>query len=41
MKTVLLATILNRYDADALRNALLQMRLASANSDLADLLSDD
>ena len=41
MKTVLLATILNRYDADAIRKALLQMRLASANPNLANLLSDD
>ncbi len=39
-KTVLMATILNRYDADAIRKALLQIKLSS-NPTLADLLSDD
>ncbi len=39
-KTVLLATALNYYEADAYRTALLQMRL-SADSSLADLLSDN
>ena len=39
-KTVLMATILNRYDADAIRKALLQIKL-STNPTLADLLSDD
>lgn len=40
LKTVLLATILNHYEADAFRNALLQLKLAS-NSALSDLLLDD
>lgn len=39
-KTVLMATILNRYDVDAIRKALLQIKLSS-NPTLADLLSDD
>lgn len=39
-RTVLLSTILNRYDADALRKAMLQIKIAS-NSSLEDLLSDD
>ena len=39
-RTVLLATILNRYESDALRKALLQIKLSS-DPDFADLLSDD
>lgn len=39
-RTVLLSTILNRYDADAFRKAMLQIKLAS-NTSLEDLLSDD
>lgn len=39
-KTVLMATILNRYDVDAVRKALLRIKLSS-NPTLADLLSDD
>lgn len=39
-KTVMLSVILNRYDVDALRKAMLQIKLAS-NTSLEDLLSDE